>query len=208
MSLASDQIAAALNPAANTVTSTTRSWTDTNRNFIPDCNLLNPAAQTVAGGDVCGALANQTFGTSVSALTIDPTVLSGWGKRGYNWEFSAGVQQEIMPRVSVDVGYFRRIYGNMLVTDARAIAASDYTAFSITAPSDPRLPGGGGDQISGLYNLNPNKFGLSPDNYLTFADNYGAESEHWKRHRYQPDGASARRPARAGRHQYREAHHG
>jgi hypothetical protein len=50
----------AVNPSAiNTlVTSTTRSWNDANRNYIPDCDLLNP----LANGE-CGAMANRAFGT-------------------------------------------------------------------------------------------------------------------------------------------------
>jgi hypothetical protein len=34
----------------------TRSWTDSNGNFVPDCNLTDPAAQNLSasGGDVCG----------------------------------------------------------------------------------------------------------------------------------------------------------
>ena len=31
-----------------------RSWTDTNKNFVVDCDILNPAQQTVPGGDTCG----------------------------------------------------------------------------------------------------------------------------------------------------------
>jgi hypothetical protein len=179
--LASDQIAAAANPAANTVTSTTRAWTDGNRNFVPDCDLANPNAQDnrASGGDLCAGINNRNFGTSVINLSIDPAVLRGWGKRAYNWEFSAGVQQEVLPRTSIDVSYFRRIFGNMLVTDSRAIAASDYDAFSIAAPAHALLPGGGGYTVSGLYNLNPSKFGLPPDDYLTFADTFGKEYEHW-----------------------------
>ena len=32
----------------------------------------------------------------------------GWGVRGFNWEYAASVQHEIMPSVSATVGYYRR----------------------------------------------------------------------------------------------------
>ena len=44
----------ALNPTGRLSTTTTRTWTDTNRNYVADCNLQNPAAQdlSASGGDV------------------------------------------------------------------------------------------------------------------------------------------------------------
>jgi hypothetical protein len=165
---------ASLNPVNLLVLQTTRNWNDANRNFVPDCDLTNPAAN----GE-CAAMANANFGNSVPGNTYDPDTLTGWGKRPYNWEFSAGVQHEIVPRVSVDVGYFRRIFGNFVVTDNRAVSAADYNTFSITAPSDPRLPNGGGYTVAGLYDVTPAKFTAPTDNYLTFSDNYGKQTEHW-----------------------------
>ena len=51
----------------------------------------------------------------MSATTFDPDTYRGWGVRQYNWEFSGSVQHELVKQVSVDVGYFRRIYGNLQV---------------------------------------------------------------------------------------------
>lgn len=161
------------NPINRLVNSTTRAWNDANRNYAPDCNLLNLAAN----GE-CGAAANRNFGSRTPDLNFDDDLLTGWGKREYNWEFSGGVQREILPRLSVDLSYFRRWYGNFTVTDNRAVSASDFDRFSISAPSDPRLPGGGASVVSDLYDINPAKFGQS-DNYITFAKNYGEQINRW-----------------------------
>ena len=103
---------------------------------------------------------------------FDPAILEGWGVRPADWEFGASVQQEILPRVSLEVGYFRRWLQNFYVNDNLATTPSDFTAFSVTAPLDPRLPGGGGNTIDGLYDVGPTKFGQI-DNYFTDAENFG-----------------------------------
>ena len=57
-------------------------------------------------------MANAAFGTLRPGSTYDPDLLRGWGKRTANWEFSAGVQHELAPRVAVythkDVAQFLR----------------------------------------------------------------------------------------------------
>ena len=86
---------------------------------------------------------------------------------------------ELVRNVSLDAGYFRRWYGNFLATDNLALAAADFNQFSVVAPNDSRLPGGGGQTIGGLVNVVPTKFGQT-NNLLTFADNYGTQVENWQ----------------------------
>jgi hypothetical protein len=143
--------------------------------------LTNAAAQDnrASGGDFCGPFAEAGFGLGVPTTRYDPELLTGWGKRFFNWEFSAGVQHEVLPRVSLDVSYFRRWYGNFNVSDNLALGANEFDTFSLTAPSDARLPGGGGYSISGFKNQNPSTTGRLADNFTTLSDNYGKQTEHW-----------------------------
>ena len=171
--LSATGIAAVLNPVNRIVTTTTRSWGDANRNYVPDCDL------SLAGANgECGALANSNFGTVNPGASFDPEIIAGWGKRFYNWEFSSGIQHQLFAGVSLDVSYYRRWFGNFTVTDNTLAAPSDYTPFTLTAPLDPRLPGGGGYTIAGLFDLNPNKVGQVSD-LITFGDNYGKMLRHW-----------------------------
>ncbi len=141
------------NNPGNTIQQTTsRTWSDSNGNFYPDCDLLNPASQDnrAAGGDLCGGWLNLNFGNFLPSTFYDPAILNGWGVRPWNWEFSTSVQHEIMPRVSVNVGYYRRVQGNFFVTDNEAVTPADYLPFSVTVPADSRLPDAG-QTITGLY---------------------------------------------------------
>ena len=87
-----------------------------------DCNLSNPAAQNnlATGGDICAALGgnNLNFGsTNPTLTTVNPAILQGWGVRPSDWQFGVSVQQELLPRVALNVGYNRRWFGNFFVTD-------------------------------------------------------------------------------------------
>jgi hypothetical protein len=123
-------------------------------------------------------MANPNFGKPIPGATFDPELLTGWGNRYYNWEFSVSGQHEVVPRVSIDVGYFRRWFGNFRVTDNLAVPSSAYDTFSFTAPSDSRLPNGGGYQVQTI-DLNPSYFGIPANNYNTLSDTYGKMTEHW-----------------------------
>ncbi len=165
------------NPITRIATTTQRSWTDPNNNFSPDCDLRSPAAQNLSasGGDICGAMASQTFGTTMqTTANIDPKILTGWGVRSNDWQIGASVQQQVLPRVSIEVGYFRRWLNNFTITDNLSVGPEDHTEYSITAPSHPDLPGGGGYTVGGLYNVIPTKFGQTSNN-ITLADDIGEQ---------------------------------
>ena len=164
------------NPLGRIATTANRSWTDTNSNWVPDCNLRSPLAQspaTTGSIDTCGASNAQTFGTAaLTTAAIDPAILNGWSVRSNDWQIGASVQQQVLPRVSVEVGYFRRWLNNFTITDNLAVGPNDFTQYSITAPTDPALPGGGGYAIGGLYNVVATGFGQT-SNRITLAENYG-----------------------------------
>jgi Carboxypeptidase regulatory-like domain len=169
------------NPITRIATTTQRSWTDSNNNFSPDCDLRSPAAQNLAasGGDICGAMNAQTFGTPVqTTANIDPKILNGWGVRSNDWQIGASIQQQVLPRVAVEVGYFRRWLNNFTITDNLAVSSADFTEYSITAPSYPTLTGGGGYTVNGLYNVIPTKFGLTSNN-ITLADDIGEQYQRY-----------------------------
>jgi hypothetical protein len=146
------------NPAGGLVQSATRTWTDSNGDFIPEPNELGP-------------INPPNFGSTVVSTKYANDALTS---RIYNWEISAQVQHEVVSRLSVNVGYFRRWYGNLRVQDNLNIAPSDYSPYSVTAPVDPRLPGGGGYTVGGLFDPN---FLAATNNVITLASNYGTATE-------------------------------
>jgi len=89
-------------------------------------------------------------------------------KRSYNWEYAASVQHELMARVSVSAGYYRRNFYNLDVVDNLNLANTDWTPFQITGPTDPRLPLSG-ERIT-MYSLLQSKVGVASDNLRTFSD--------------------------------------
>ena len=165
-------IANFFDPANASVNSTTRSWTDSNGDFLPDCNLR----LTTANGE-CGAMANANFGGLVVTNTPDPGWITGWGKRPYMWQSGVSVDREVVSRVSLSLGYYHATFGNFYVLDNTLVAPADHSQYCVTAPTDSRLPASvSGQQLCGLYDLNPDKFGLN-QSIVTFVDHYGNRTE-------------------------------
>jgi hypothetical protein len=177
--VAGQQIATAdaANPEATVGLTDTRAWKDLDGNGQPF-----DAAGNIQLNELTASTSTPTFGKNVPSSTItDPAVLNGWGVRGYNWEYTFSAQHELMPRVSLNGGWYRRKFGNQTVTvDNRYnLANNSYDGpFCANAPSDPNLPGGGGYQVCGLYDLKPSVVAqnLPPSSTITFSSNYGGET--------------------------------
>jgi hypothetical protein len=166
------------NPASNLTRTTTRTWNDANRNYVPDCDLRNP----VSNGE-CGPWSNLTFGQLVGSRYADG-VLSGWNREYANWQGSVALQHELRPGFGVSVGYFRTWYvgdaggsgipnaeTTLTVTDNLKVAPSDFDQYCITAPTDSRLPNSG-QQLCGLFDVRPSLFGQT-DNVIKSAEEFG-----------------------------------
>ena len=158
----------------------TRTWTDANGNFQPDCDLQNPLAndRRSSGGDFCGQISNLSFGQKVLSDNYDPALLTGWGVRASDWSLGLSVQQQLLPRMSIEVAYYRRWFNGFTLSDNLLTKSSDYSPYSITAPQDPRLPGGGGYRIDGLYDVSPALAG-QVNNFVTDSQQFGDWYQHF-----------------------------
>ena len=137
-----------------TYSTQTRAWLDFDGN-----RSLFDAAGNIQFSEVIGGTSN--FGGITSRP--DPDLL-----RGYNWEYNASVQHQLMDRLSVTAGFYRRQFYNLDVTDNLNLAVGDWSPFTIAAPADTRLPTSGAPIA--MHTLNPTKVGTPTDNLRTFSD--------------------------------------
>ncbi len=121
-----------------------------------------------------GPSSNANFGKVITSTTVtDPATLQGWDSRGKSWEYGTSLQQELRPGVVLYGGYYLRRFGNEVVTDNTLISRTDFTGpFCVKAPVSPDLPGGGGFDVCGLYDITPAARPLV-QNYVTKESNVG-----------------------------------
>jgi hypothetical protein len=151
------------NPVNAMVTSATRGWGDANGDYIPQESELGP-------------LSNANFGRIVRNTFYDDEVIRGWHNREYSWQGSVSIEHELTENMSALFAYYRTWYGNFTATRNQALdPATDYNDYCVSTPNDSRLPVGG-NQICGLYDVIPTKFGLV-NNLVLPAWRFGEQSE-------------------------------
>ena len=138
------------NPGATVVRNVqNRGWTDLDNDKVVDCDLLNPALN----GECQAATGTApNFGKLGAATAVDPAVLSGWGVRPGDTQYTVTLQQEIRPRLSGEVSFTHRSFTGFFVTDdlnrRTGGVASYYESYTLTAPNDSRLADGGGYPVT------------------------------------------------------------
>jgi hypothetical protein len=171
------------NAGSTLVTTINRAWSDSlllpagtpgRGDYVAQCDFMNP----LANGE-CGPWSALNWGSFNQTTTVNPDVLEGWGVRQRDWQYSVSVQQEVAPQIAVEVAYNRRVWSNFFVTHNRALTPADYDAVTLTAPSDPRLPNGGGYPVTFLTRNNRSALGAT-DSYYTTTDDFGDETHYWQ----------------------------
>jgi hypothetical protein len=172
-------VALQLSGVQSSIIDSTRSWTDTNGDYIPQCDLKNYAAN----GE-CGPIANASLGqANNNAIAIADNLIHGFGTRDYLWDATAEITQQLGAKTSVTAGYYRN-WSNQFGSQASGwptgvlvdttLAANQVDRFCVTAPVDSRLPNGGGYQVCGLADRQPAHFVAGPEIYQR-ADQYGGQ---------------------------------
>ena len=124
--------AAVYNPMVNETDR--RNWTDLNGDDIAQDNEIG--------------LVNTPFNISGrSNRNADPNI-----KRPYQWEYSVGIQREVVRGVSVSANWIRRDFRRVFWTDNVLVSDTDYTVVQIPNPLDP-------SELIPIYNLNRAKLG-------------------------------------------------
>jgi hypothetical protein len=132
------------------------------------------STQLATPDSFCGRTENSPALHAAYCDAAGQNLMSGWGTRRSEWQFGLGVQHELLPRLSGEVTFNHRKYQNLtdddelnlgcdfyLVSDADACFAGimdyrhpNYDFFRFMAPTDPRLPNGGGYRVKGVANQN------------------------------------------------------
>jgi hypothetical protein len=183
---ANDSPYTSTNPGATIVRNVqNRGWTDNDSDFVVDCDLLNPALN---GECAAASSTAANFGRLGAQTIVDPAVLRGWGVRPNDYQYTVTVQQQLLPRVSLDASFTHRTFhGFFVTTDLSKHAggvlsgstAGSYETYTLTAPTDSRLAGGGGYPVT-VYAPTAAANAVAAVPFLVREADLGAERDsHW-----------------------------
>ena len=133
----------AINPITTAVNSVTRTWNDADGDYVPDCDL---ALRTL--NSECGDVNNFNFGGLTPNTTYADDAIKGYGRRGYNWDFTTEIQHELATGWSITAGYYRNWFGNFLATDNTLVTPADYDPY--LRDGTARFAPAGRRRVSGL----------------------------------------------------------
>ena len=149
-------------------------------NQLGNRSWFDPNGDRIAQDDELGPIDNTNFATVAPlSITVDDAIREGWGVRMYNWEFAGGVQHQLLDGLSVEAQFTRRSFGNFTVQDNRLVEPGDYDEYCVTAPAHPRLGAVSGNEICGLYDIDPAKLG-QVETFSTSAEGFGEWTEMWQ----------------------------
>lgn len=136
------------------------------------------ASQLFNSNSICGRTENSSVLHQQYCDAAGQDLMSGWGTRRSEWQMGLGIQHEVLPRLSAEVTYNWRKYQNLTDSDTLGQGCdyhlgADYQTcidnlmnfvgvnhdfYSFRAPTDPRLPDGGGYLIRGVATQNVQGF--------------------------------------------------
>ncbi len=167
-------------PTSRISTTASRTWTDTNGNFRPDCDLSNNAAQNLSatGGDVCGAVAEHELrqvglrhdaGSGAVERLGRPVRRLAVGRVDSAADRAARVGRAQLP--SPLAAEFRR---DRQPRDRRERLrqVQRQRAGRRAASERRRLR-----RSRPLYNVNPSKASVAANNFVTLDTNYGGQNQ-------------------------------
>jgi hypothetical protein len=159
--------------ALNFVSSVNRPWNDRgglgiDGDYVPQCDFPEPRRQWRMRCVVEPEL--RQAGRCRTSLSTRTPRAAGTSASTAGTSRRASPSRS-RPRVSVEVDYIRRSWGNLQTDLQQALTPSDFDKFTYTVPVDPKLPGGGGYSLT-LFDVKPAKFGIS-QYYQTFSNDAG-----------------------------------
>ncbi len=190
-------------------------WNDANHNYVPDCDPDQPDTRrerrmrTAQRSEL--RLERRVGAAEPAQVRSEPADRAGTSAATTGSSRPA-CSSSSRARMSLDVGFFRRWYGNFQVVDNLALdTATDFNFINITAPADSRLPGGGNYTVTGFPVVKPS---VGFGGFVTNAERRQAVRRRrpadraLERRGRQPQLAAAERLLRVGRIQHRPHEHG